>query len=319
MSTSTSLARPPYDPELAPALAASPLPQTVTPDMIGTLRGASFGPTVDDLLAGRPIDREDRTFAGPEGQLTATVLRPRGASNARPGIFFLHGGGMIIGDRFTGIDELVDWSEEHGAVAVTLDYPLAPEHPDPGPVEGAYAGLLWAVEHSAELGIDPDRLLLAGSSAGAGIAAGVALMARDRGGPAVVGQLLNSPMLDDRSHTVSSYQYSQTGSWSRESNDTGWDALLGDRRGTALVTPYTAPARATDLSRLPPAFVDVGSAEVFRDEAVDYASRLWAAGVQAELHVWAGGFHMFHGPAPAAAPSQASVAARAHWVRRTFR
>jgi hypothetical protein len=133
MSTSTTTARPPYDPELEPALAASPLPQTVTLDMVGALRGAAFGPSVDDLLAGRPLDRQDVTFAGPDGDLTATVIRPRGTTGARPGIYFLHGGGMIIGDRFTGIDELLAWAEEHGAVAVTLEYPLAPEHPDPAP------------------------------------------------------------------------------------------------------------------------------------------------------------------------------------------
>jgi acetyl esterase/lipase len=317
--TGPSLRRPPYDPELAMALDASPLPQTVTLDMVAGLRANPFSPPVDDLLASRAIDREDHTLAGPDSDLQVTVFRPRAASGARPGILFLHGGGMIIGDRFTGIEELLKWTEWHGAVSVTVEYPLAPEHPDPAPVEGAYAALLWTTEHSAALGIDPGRLMIAGSSAGAGIAAGVALMARDRGGPALIAQMLNSPMLDDRNETVSSHQYTGTGSWSRESNDMGWDALLGDRRRSEHVSAYAAPARALDVSGLPPAFVDVGSAEVFRDEAVAYASALWAGGVQAELHVWAGGFHMFHGPAPAAAVSVAAVAARADWVGRTLR
>jgi acetyl esterase/lipase len=287
--------------------------------MVEGLRANPFSPPIDDLLASRAIDREDETIAGPDGDLTVTVFRPRGPSGLRPGILFLHGGGMIIGDRFTGVEELLDWTERHGAVSVTVDYPLAPEHPDPAPLEGAYAALIWVVEHSNTLRIDPDRLMIAGSSAGAGIAAGVALLARDRGGPSLVAQLLNSPMLDDRNDSISSHQYTHTGSWSRESNDTGWDALLGDRRRTEDVSPYTSPARATDLSGLPPAFVDVGSAEVFRDEAVSYTSALWAAGVQAELHVWAGGFHMFHGPAPAAAVSIAAVTARAGWVARTLK
>lgn len=319
VSTMTHQQRPPYDPELAPALAASPLPQTVTVDMVGALRASPFSPPVDDLLASRAIDRVERTFPGPDGQIAVTVFRPRGGSESRPGILFLHGGGMIIGDRFAGIEELLDWTETHGAVSVTVEYPLAPEHPDPAPVEAAYAALLWTAAHSDALGIDLQRLMIAGSSAGAGIAAGVALMARDRGGPALIAQLLGSPMLDDRNDTVSSRQYSQTGSWSRESNHTGWTALLGGRRGTEQVSPYAAPARALDLSGLPPTFVDVGSAEVFRDEAVAYASALWAAGVQAELHVWAGGFHMFHGPAPTAAVSVAAVANRAHWVSRILR
>jgi acetyl esterase/lipase len=320
--TSTTVAeqvRPPYDPELEVALNALPLPPKVTLEMVDALRANPFGPPIDDLLAGRAITREDHTFAGPDGDITATVFRPHGATGARPGIYFLHGGGMIIGDRFTGVDELLSWTEEHGVVSVSVDYPLAPEHPDPAPVEGAYAGLLWVAENSADLGIDLSRLMIAGSSAGAGIAAGVALMARDRGGPALVAQMLNSPMLDDRNDSVSARQYSGTGSWSRESNDTGWDALLGERRRSALVHPYAVPARATDLTGLPPAFIDVGSAEVFRDEAVAYANSLWAAGVQAELHVWGGGFHMFHGPAPTAAVSVAAVGTRADWVRRTLR
>ena len=181
---------------------------------------------------------------------------------------------MIIGDRFTGIEGILDWAEAFGVTVVSLDYRLAPEHPDPAPVEDAYAGLVWTFEHSAELGIDPDRIVIAGTSAGGGLAAGVILLARDRRGPAPCAQLLMSPMLDDRNETVSSHQYTKTGSWSRESNDTGWDALLGDRRKTDRVTVYAAPSRATDLGGLPSAFVDVGSAEVFRDEAVAYASRL---------------------------------------------
>ena len=318
-TTTATRPRPPYDPELAPTLDASPLPQTVTIDMVQGLRANPFTPPVDDLLASHAIDREDHSIAAPGGDLTVTVFRPRGVTGLRPGIVFLHGGGMIIGDRFSGIEELLHWTERHGAVSVTVEYPLAPEHPDPAPVEGAYAALLWTAANSDDLGIDGERLMIAGSSAGAGIAAGVALLARDRGGPALIAQMLGSPMLDDRNETVSSHQYTQTGSWSRESNDTGWNALLGDRRGTELVSQYASPARALDLSGLPPAFIDVGSAEVFRDEAVAYASALWAAGVQAELHVWAGGFHMFHGPAPTAAVSVAAVATRADWMSRTLR
>jgi acetyl esterase/lipase len=146
----------------------------------------------------------------------------------------------------------------------------------------------------------------------------VALLARDRQGPTALAQLLMSPMLDDRDQSVSSHQYSQTGSWSRESNDTGWNALLGERRKTDAVSIYAAPARAGDLSGLPPAFIDVGSAEVFRDEDVAYADRLWASGVQAELHVWAGGFHIFDGAVPTAALSVAALDARTAWVRRTL-
>lgn len=309
--------RPPYDPELADLLADSPLPTTVTADMIEFLRAHPFGPTLYDLLAARALSHREVAIPVAGGTMVASVFAP----TTRPVtsvIYHLHGGGMIIGNRFTGLDHVLDWALEHGAVVISPEYRLAPEFPAPTPVEDAYAGFVWAAENSAELGAGPDRILLIGTSAGGGLAAGVTLLARERSGPVAKAQMLLSPMLDDRDETVSSRQYTQTGSWSRESNDTGWHALLGDRRKTDAVGPASAPARATDLSGLPPAFIDVGSAEVFRDEDVSYASRLWEAGVQAELHVWAGGFHIFDGAAPFAALSRAAVTARDSWIERTL-
>ncbi len=314
----TAPARPPYDPELAELLDNSPLPSTVTADMIDFLRANPFGPTLEDLLATRAISHREYTIARPGSEITASVFTPADKDASAPAIYFLHGGGMIIGNRFTGIGHVLDWAVEHRAVVVSLEYRLAPESPAPGPVEDAYAGLLWLVDNAGDLGIDSERILIAGTSAGAGLSAGVTLLARDRKGPALIAQMLLSPMLDDRDATASSHQYTQTGSWSRESNSTGWDSLLGERRGTGAVDIYSAPARATDLTGLPPAFIDVGSAEVFRDEDVAYASRLWAAGVQAELHVWAGGFHIFDGAAPEALLSVAAVAARDSWMGRTL-
>jgi acetyl esterase/lipase len=184
------------------------------------------------------------------------------------------------------------------------------------PVEDCYAGLVWTHEHAWELGLDPQRILVAGASAGGGISAGLTLMARDRKGPPIIGQILMGPMLDDRNETPSSYELIGEGIWDRTSNETGWDCLLGDRRGRVEVSPYAAPSRATDLTDLPAAYIDVGSAEMFRDEAVDYAVRLWRAGTQAELHVWPGGFHAFEMLAPHAALSIVSTRTRAAWVGR---
>jgi acetyl esterase/lipase len=201
-----------------------------------------------------------------------------------------------------------------------VEYRLAPETPHPGPVEDCYAGLTWVAGHAAELGIDPGRIIVGGVSAGGGLSAAVALLARDRiardgSGPALAGQLLMCPMLDDRNDTPSAWQMN-VGPWNRAANAVGWTALLGEAQGGPDVSVYAAPARATDLSGLPPAFIDVGSAETFRDEAVAYASRIWQAGGSAELHVWPGGFHAFAGMVPAAAISKDSAEAPARWLRR---
>ncbi|EOD64724.1 alpha/beta hydrolase fold domain-containing protein, partial [Amycolatopsis vancoresmycina] len=149
-----------------------------------------------------------------------------------------------------------------------------------------------------------------------GLAAALALLVRDRGGPALAGQLLVCPMLDDRSDTPSAVDFDGHGLWDRTANLIGWTAYLGDRRGTADVPAYAAPARAEDLSGLPPAFLDVGAVETFRDEVVTYARRIWAAGGDAELHVWPGGFHGFDSLAPEAKISRAARAARRTWLRR---
>jgi acetyl esterase/lipase len=197
-----------------------------------------------------------------------------------------------------------------------VEYRLAPEHPHPAPVEDSYAGLVWTAEHAAELDVDPQRVIIVGGSAGGGLSAAVALLARDRGGPALLGQMLVCPMLDDRNDTPSAFQMAGLDIWDQSSNQMGWTALLGAQRGGPDVSPYAAPARATDLSDLPPAFIDVGSAETFRDEDVAYAVRLWQAGGRAELHVWPGGFHGFDGFAPQAPVSRDAKEARLRWLRR---
>lgn len=318
--TETTLARPPFDPELAGALAVirESVPVTLTPEMLPALRQAPMAGGaggLDDLVAAG-LEVRDVVVPSYDGSdLTLSIIQRPGRAGVGPGIYHTHGGGMILGDRWAGAIAFADWIDRYDAVVVTVEYRLAPEHPDPTPVEDCYAGLVWTGEHAEELGIDPDRILIAGGSAGGGLAAGTALLARDRRGPKLLAQLLMCPMLDDRDQTVSTHQIDGVGVWDRGSNLTGWSALLGDRRGTDEVSIYAAPARATDLSGLPPAYIDCGSAEVFRDEDVAYATAIWAAGGQAELHVWAGGFHGFEMVAQAALSQQAR-AARDGWVAR---
>jgi acetyl esterase/lipase len=175
------------------------------------MRQASITPPIEEVIAGRPITYSDRTISSPEGDLTVAVFARTDHRAGGPGIFHTHGGGMIIGDRFDGIGTILDWVHEFDAVAVSVEYRLAPEHPDPAPIADCYAGLEWTAAHVAELGFDPDRLIIAGASAGGGLAAGVALKARDEHGPRLAAQVLIYPMLDDRNQTVSSQQINGMG------------------------------------------------------------------------------------------------------------
>jgi acetyl esterase/lipase len=314
---------PPFDPELAAALAviAEHLPPAVTPDVIQAFRAGAARPAApDELSLGGAFEVTDRQVPGPAGapDISLLIARPAGATAATAAIYHIHGGGMIIGDNRLGVAEMLEQARELDAAVVSVEYRLAPDTPHPGPVEDCYAGLVWTAGHADELGIDPDRIVVAGVSAGGGLAAAVALLARDRGGPALAAQMLMCPMLDDRNDTPSARQMAGVGVWDRRSNETGWTALLGAARGGPDVSPYAAPARAADLSGLPPAFIDVGSAETFRDEAVTYASRIWQAGGVAELHVWPGGFHGYTGLVPQAALSRASIAAQRNWLLRVL-
>jgi acetyl esterase/lipase len=317
---------PPFDPELRPLLDAMAAAQAQAPPLtlerIAAVRSAPSPLPVltdDDLRRDGAFEVTTRLVPGPAGapDVSLLICRPAAAQTPPACLYFIHGGGMILGNTRTGgFANAFDHAAELGLALVSVEYRLAPETPHPGPVEDCYAGLSWTAAHAAELGVDLGRLVVGGASAGGGLAAAVALLARDRGGPALAGQLLICPMLDDRNDTPSSWQMAGLGVWDRAANDVGWTALLGDARGGPDVSPYAAPARAADLSGLPPAFVDVGSAETFRDEDVAYASRIWQAGGQAELHVWPGGSHGFAGMVPEAALSRAAVAAQRNWLHR---
>jgi acetyl esterase/lipase len=314
---------PPFDTELAPALAAMAerRPFEFTLESIPLLRQAGGPlppPTDDDLRRGGAFEVSSRHVPGPAGapDVPLLICRPAGARTPVAAVYYIHGGGMVLGDNRVGLPAMLELAGQLALAVVSVEYRLAPETPHPGPVEDCYAGLVWCASHAGELGIDPGRVVVAGGSAGGGLAAAVALLARDRGGPALAGQLLICPMLDDRNDTLSSWQMAGLGIWDRAANEVGWTALLGAARGGPDVSPYAAPARAADLSGLPPAFIDVGSAETFRDEDVAYATRIWQAGGEAELHVWPGGFHGFAGIMPQAALSRDAVTAHAGWLRR---
>jgi acetyl esterase/lipase len=304
--------RPDLDPELRALLADLPLMSELNAEVLAQLRQFPSTP-VDTLLDGRAVDRRELTIPSPDGtQLPLSIFSPGGAdrATAAPCIYWIHGGGMIMGDRFSQIDIPLEWLDLFGAVVVSVDYRLAPEVTGTTLVDDCYRGLLWTAEHADDLGIEPTRIIVAGASAGGGLAAGVTLMARDHGTPVIAAQVLICPMLDHRNITASSRQYSGgDGVWTGEMNEFGWRSVLGDLADED-VPCYVSPAVADDLSGLPTTYIDAGTAEVFRDEDVDYATRIWAAGGQAELHIWAGGFHGFDALFP-----QVRVSAAARWTR----
>ncbi|GAA2628210.1 MULTISPECIES: alpha/beta hydrolase [Streptomyces] len=319
----TEGAAPPFDPELGRVLAAlgGAVHDPLTPANLAARQEQDAAtrprPTAHDLRADGLFEVAELRVPGRD--VTLVSARPAGAAGPLPLLYYMHGGGMVMGNAPSVLPQLLrEWALPLGLAVISVEYGLAPRAQYPEPVEDCYAGLVWAAGHAAELGIDADRIVIGGKSAGGGLAAALALLTRDRGGPAPIGQLLLCPMLDDRGTSFSSRQMDGIDVWDRTSNATGWKALLGDRFGAEDLPAYAAPARATDLSGLPPAYIDVGSAETFRDEDVSYADAIWRAGGQAELHVWPGAFHGFDSLAPEAALSQDARDARTRWLRRVL-
>ncbi|SEL99832.1 alpha/beta hydrolase [Streptacidiphilus jiangxiensis] len=317
---------PRLDPELAAALATAGVTvgaESLTPEHLAAWQerdaAARPRPTLGELRADGRFEVAELRAPADGREVTLVAARPTGLTGVLPVLYYLHGGGMISGNAWSVLPRLLrEWAAPLGIAVVSVEYRLAPEARHLGPVEDCYAGLTWLAEHTATLGVDADRIVLGGKSAGAGLTAGLALLTRDRGGPVPIGQLLLSPMLDDRNDSFSARQMDGHDTWDRTSNATAWLALLGDRHGRSDVSPYAAPARATDLSGLPRAYVEVGSAETFRDETVAYADALWRAGGDAELHVWPGACHGFDTYAPSAIISRRALAARTDWLRRTL-
>lgn len=244
------------------------------------------------------------------------ILRPAAATPAAPCLYWIHGGGFVMGDRAVDDAQLAGWVAEIGCVVVSVEYRLAPEHPYPLPLDDCYAGLTWVHDNAALLGIDLTRLGVGGTSAGGGLAASLSLLARDRGGFAIAFQLLDSPMLDDRRITPSS-RLDDLAMWNKDSNAFGWRSYLGELFGTDQVPATAAPARATDLSGLPPALVFVGAVDGFRDEDIDFATRLNQAGVACELHVYSGAPHAF-GLFPDTPVARQAAGDMDRWLRRRW-
>ncbi len=297
-------------------------PREVRPADIPELRRVTdeFFPSLEDYIGGHDLDLEEIRIPGPADapDVVLAVYMPRKLHSSAPCLYFIHSGGLVSGTRYSDELQLLSMAMDLGAVAVSVEYRLAPEHPYPAAIDDCLSGFDWVTGHADEIGIDPGKIILIGESAGGGLAAALSFRIRDRGGPAPLGQLLATPMLDDRNASPSVFQMDGVGCWDKVSNETGWRALLGDSQGGPDTPPDASPARATDLAGLPATFIDVGSSEIFRDECVDFASRLWLAGVQTELHVWPGGCHIYYSVAPDADISLATYGTRLSWIRRTL-
>jgi acetyl esterase len=229
------------------------------------------------------MEIEDRAVpADPE--VAVRIYRPHQAQGA---MVWLHGGGFVMGDLDTEHPAASRVADGSGAVVISVGYRRAPEHRFPAALDDAYAALTWTAEHAADLGIDPARIAVGGMSSGAGLAAAVALRARDQQGPPIRFQLLNQPELDDRQETWSARHFTDTPWMTRDKVTASWRHYLGSTPASS----YAAPARADDLSGLPPAYLATAEFDPLRDEAIGYGLGLLQAGVPVELHQWPGTFH----------------------------
>jgi acetyl esterase/lipase len=297
------------DPEIGASLRGFP-DFAFSADNLAAMRsGSMFGPQ-----SAPDIERVELTTE--HAGVALSVLRPVESAAEPPVLYWMHGGGMVIGNRHMDDARLIEWCRQLGCVCVSVEYRLAPEAPYPKPLDDCEAGLRFIVEHAHELRIDPQRVGVGGRSAGGALAAGLALRLRESADVPVAFQYLEYPMLDDRGLTASS-QLVESPVWTRESNEFGWRSYLGRRFGTHDVPTDAAPARATELSGLPATFIGVGTVDCLRDEAIDFAARLCRAAVPTELHVYAGavhGFDMFADTAVARTAARDS----ADWLARQF-
>ncbi len=283
------------DPELRPAFAGFELPP-LDERVLATMRETAF-PAAD---LSPEVIRTEREVPG-DPPVAVRIHRAVHADGLLPAVVTIHGGGYVIGSYDMDSALLDRWCPSLGVAGISVQYRLAPETAYPGPLEDCYAALRWTYEHAGELGVDPSRIGVYGVSAGGGLAAGLALLARDRGEVPLAFCLLDCPMLDDRQLTPS-IGAAGLYVWNAASNEFGWRAYLGERYGSDDVPAYAAAARATDLAGLPPTYVVVGAIDGFRDEDIAYAQRLNQAGVPCELHVIAGMPHAYQ-----LAPSSSAV------------
>jgi acetyl esterase len=280
-----------FDPELAAAV-----PMLAAPDLTDLAQTrafiAEFRPSSPPDTTGLQV--HDLRISGPldAPEVAVRVYRPASQSGQVAALLNIHGGGFVLGSVDLEDANCVQLARTLGVVVVSVEYRLAPEHVFPAALEDCYTALEWLSKKTVEYGIDPTRIAVHGISAGAGLAAALALLTRDRGGPPLCFQFLGLPELDDRLDTPSMQRFIDTPLWNRPNAIISWNSYLGEGiPGTPDVSPYAAPARANDLTGLPAAYISVMEFDPLRDEGIAYAHALLAAGVPVELHLFPGAFH----------------------------
>ncbi|MFI6936836.1 alpha/beta hydrolase fold domain-containing protein [Streptomyces sp. NPDC050287] len=303
------------DPDVAAAMSAlagdgPPPPAPVLGDWksIRDAVATTFAALGADVPEHPEVKQRTFTATAPDGTSIALQWFALDGTDPGPAVVHAHGGGMVAGRLDLFAPYIAQYVAATQVPYLSVEYRLAPQMHGTGPAEDVYAGLAWLVEHAGELGVDPQRIAIHGESAGAGIAAGVAILARERG-IALARQILIYPMLDDRTITPDPH-LDPVATWPYVSNRTGWEALLGEERGTETVSPVAAPARLTDFEGLAPAYIEIGEIDIFRDESLAYARGLWHAGVSTELHVHPGLVHGFDQFAPQAPATRRAFADR---------
>lgn len=288
--------RPLVDPELVAMLDQIPNVE-LTEETIKQVRVGDQAMKSQKLPTFPGIEVTERFVPGPEGapEVRILVYLPTTMEGPKSALLWIHGGGYIMGTPEQEDPMVKNIVSTIGCVAVSVDYRLAPETRHPGPVEDCYAALKWLHTHARELGVDPTRIAIGGSSAGGGVAAALGLLARDRGEIPLAFQLLIQPMLDDRTCILAEpHPYTGEFIWTHKANRLGWTSLLGQEPGLPDVSPYAAAARAEHLEGLPATFLNVGALDLFLEEDLKYARRLMRAGVPTEMHVYPGAYHGFH-------------------------
>ena len=285
-----------YDPEFLDLIAVLPtqLADLSDPASIREMRAGGMAELIGERPDRDDVRKDDRTVPGRPGEPDVAVRVYTPATEAdglRGALVYIHGGGFMFGSIDMMDDACQTYAAEADAVIVSVEYRLAPEDPFPAGLEDCYAALVWTADNAAELGVDPARIGVGGGSAGGGLSAATALLARDRGGPALCFQFLQIPELDDRLQTPSMQTFTDTPLWNRPNAEWSWKHYLGDLYGTDDIPYLAAPSRCEDLSGLPPAYITTMEFDPLRDEGIVFAMDLMRDGVQVELHSYPGTFH----------------------------